>query len=36
MEFEKSEIQQMLLDSAERFLGEHAGLEHWRTRCTLS
>jgi alkylation response protein AidB-like acyl-CoA dehydrogenase len=30
MEFEKSEIQRMLLDSAERFLGERAGVEYWR------
>lgn len=30
MEFEKSEIQTMLLDSAERLLGERAGVEYWR------
>jgi alkylation response protein AidB-like acyl-CoA dehydrogenase len=30
MEFAKSDIQQMLLDSAERFLGETAGVEYWR------
>lgn len=30
MEFEKSDVQRMLLDSAERFLGERAGVEYWR------
>lgn len=30
MEFERSEIQRMLLDSAERFLAESAGVEYWR------
>jgi alkylation response protein AidB-like acyl-CoA dehydrogenase len=30
MEFSKSDVQQMLLDSAERFLGETAGVEYWR------
>lgn len=32
MEFAKSDIQQMLLDSAERFLAEHAGVEYWRAQ----
>lgn len=30
MDFEKSDIQAMLLDSAERLLGEQAGVEYWR------
>jgi alkylation response protein AidB-like acyl-CoA dehydrogenase len=30
MQFEKSEIQTMLLDSAARLLGERAGVEYWR------
>lgn len=30
MNFEKSEIQSMLLDSAERLLGARAGVEYWR------
>lgn len=30
MDFEKSDIQTMLLDSAERLLGERAGVEYWR------
>ncbi len=35
MEFERSDIQRMLLDSAERYLGEHGGLEQWRERRAL-
>ena len=35
MEFEKSDVQRMLLDSAERYLGEHSGLEQWRARRSL-
>jgi alkylation response protein AidB-like acyl-CoA dehydrogenase len=30
MDFEKSDIQTMLLDSAERLLGERASVEYWR------
>ena len=30
MDFEKSDIQTMLLDSAGRLLGERAGVEYWR------
>jgi alkylation response protein AidB-like acyl-CoA dehydrogenase len=30
MDFERSDIQTMLLDSAERLLGERAGVEYWR------
>lgn len=30
MDFTKSDIQTMLLESAERLLGEHAGVEYWR------
>ena len=30
MDFEKSDIQTMLLDSAGRLLGEQAGVEYWR------
>jgi len=32
MNFEKSEIQTMLLDSAERLLGARAGVEYWRAQ----
>jgi alkylation response protein AidB-like acyl-CoA dehydrogenase len=32
MEFSKSDVQQMLLDSAERFLGDEAGVEYWRAQ----
>ena len=35
MEFERSDIQRMLLESAERYLGEHGGLEQWRSRRAL-
>lgn len=32
MDFEKSDIQTMLLDSAERLLGEQSGVEYWRAQ----